>query len=372
MPSTDQIAELNKQLVLSGVKKWHDLGYKGISPRTGKKMIFWNTENKGGDGHGESCSKRVIDANPNATIFHAPMAGTCPTYTATYNGKTYAVEDFIKEYNIKFIIRSIGGKAAIGTKESTFWNGLKEKYNLVFFNSAGNDGTKGLDCAFPADVAYYTGAINSKFARLSYSSIGKYLDFMNFVSYLNGTSFASPYTGGEASLIAARYDDDMTDEEIFKFLVMICKDLEKTGLDENTGWGVPILTNCNFYMTMSIGNKDMLINGVKKTTDVAPELVDGYTFVPTRIISESLGYSCSYVTNEDKTLKVTITNGITTIILNTDSRIYFVNNVQNYFDVAPYIKNGRTMLPLRTIVELFGVKVEWLPDEKKIMIMKCV
>lgn len=373
MPSQDQINELNKQLVLSGIKEWHDKGYKGISPRTKKAQVFWNTENKGGDGHGESCSKRVWDANPTAVIHHAPMSGSCPSYIVEYNNKKYKVEDFIKEYKIKFIIRSIGGKATVGTKESKFWNDLKKKYNLIFFNSAGNDGLdddgNSLDCAFPADVAHYTGGINSKFVRVNYSSIGEYLDFMNFMSYLNGTSFASPYTAGEGSLITARYDDDMTDEELFKFFVMICKDLEKTGWDNNTGHGVPILTNCKFYMTMSIGNTNMLIDGVP-TTGVAPELIEGITFVPVRIISESLGFKCSYDTNEDKTLKIKVTDGKTTIEMNTESRIYFVNGTQNYFDVAPYIKSGRTMLPFRDIAELFGCKIGWLPEQKKIMLMK--
>lgn len=370
MPTQDQINELNKQLILSGIKKWHEENHKGISPRTGKAQVFWNTEYKGGDGHGEACSKRVWDANPTAVIHHAPLSGSCPNYIVKYANKTYTVEDFIKEYKIKFIIRSIGGSATTGTKESKFWNDLKKKYNLIFFNSAGNDGHDGLDCAFPADVAHYTGGISRNFKRVNYSSIGEYLDFMNFMSYLNGTSFASPYTAGEGSLITARYDDDMTDEELFKFLVMICKDLEKVGWDENTGHGVPILTNCKFYMTMSIGSCDMLIDGVSKTTDVAPELVEGNTFVPVRIISESLGFKCSYETNEDNTLKIKVTDGKTTIEMNTESRIYFVNGTQSYFDVAPYIKNGRTMLPFRKLAELLGCKVDWLHEQKKVMLMK--
>jgi hypothetical protein len=36
-------------------------------------------------------------------------------------------------------------------------------------------------------------------------------------------------------------------------------------------------------------------------------------------------------------------------------------------DVAPYIQGGRTFVPLRFIGESFGAKVDWIPEEKKII-----
>lgn len=195
---------------------------------------------------------------------------------------------------------------------------------------------------------------------------------MNFTSYLNGTSFASPHTAGEAGLILARYDDNMQDEEIGKFLTMICKDLQTEGFDTYTGHGIPILTNCQKYMTMSIGKTEALVDGVPTTLIAAPELVENRTFVPLRVISENMGYTVNWDKNADNSINVYITGTDFNLKLTTGSRLYYLNGSKLYFDVAPYIKNGSTMLPFRVIAELLGFKVDWLPDEKKVMMMKVV
>jgi hypothetical protein len=381
MPTTEQLADLARQLKYSGVKDWHDQGYRGISPRTNKRLRYWNTE--GESDHGLACCKRVLDANPTAEILQAPLFGTSSaTLTelfCTYQGIKYKVEDFLEEFRPRIIIRSIGGSAVPGTSESYFWTPLKKKYNLIFFNSAGNEGSddtgETLSASFPADIAWYTGAvslINGKPVRCSYSSIGHDLDFMNFTSYLNGTSFASPHTAGESGLIIARYDDDMRDEELGKFITMICKDLGDAGFEKWNGNGIPILTNCQKYMTMSIGKTTALMDGVPTTLDAAPELKENRTFVPVRVISETLGFTLTWDKNVDNSLNVYITGNNLTIKLTTGIRTYFVNGTKYFFEVAPYIKNGRTMLPFRALAELLGFKVDWLPDEKKVMMMKVV
>lgn len=45
-----------------------------------------------------------------------------------------------------------------------------------------------------------------------------------------------------------------------------------------------------------------------------------------------------------------------------------VNNNCIKMDTEPYIKNGRTYVPVRFIAEALGAEVEWFPEEKKVLI----
>ena len=42
------------------------------------------------------------------------------------------------------------------------------------------------------------------------------------------------------------------------------------------------------------------------------------------------------------------------------------NNVET--DVAPFIENGRTLVPVRVISETLGFKVQWIAEEEKVVI----
>ncbi|NLW42944.1 MAG: copper amine oxidase N-terminal domain-containing protein, partial [Tissierellia bacterium] len=41
------------------------------------------------------------------------------------------------------------------------------------------------------------------------------------------------------------------------------------------------------------------------------------------------------------------------------------NNVET--DVAPFIENGRTLVPVRVISETLGFKVQWIAEEEKVV-----
>lgn len=49
---------------------------------------------------------------------------------------------------------------------------------------------------------------------------------------------------------------------------------------------------------------------------------------------------------------------------------YTVNGVKKYLVVAPFIKNGRTMLPVRDIVEAFDCQINWNPLTQEVTITK--
>lgn len=56
------------------------------------------------------------------------------------------------------------------------------------------------------------------------------------------------------------------------------------------------------------------------------------------------------------------------IALRTGSRDVYVNGARMIIDVPAELKNGRTMVPLRFISEAFGADVKWLDTEREVII----
>ena len=129
--------------------------------------------------HCESCTKRVKDAAPDATVYETGLSFSGKVATCEYLGESYGVEDFISKFKIKIIIRSTGGPL-VDPASSAFWNGLKEKYNLIFVTVIGNNK---VTSAFPADVAIQVGACglsdSGQIKVLSFSGKSQYLEFVN-------------------------------------------------------------------------------------------------------------------------------------------------------------------------------------------------
>lgn len=108
---------------------------------------------------------------------------------------------------------------------------------------------------------------------------------------------------------------------------------------------------------LTIGQDIMTVNGNAVQLDAAPEIVDGRTFLPLRAIAEIFGATVEWIPD---TKGVTVTLGDNTIGLQIGNPTAVING--NVVDiVAPYIKNGRTMVPLRVIAEGLGATVEWDP-----------
>lgn len=377
LASTEQKAEIMKQNKYCGITDWQNAGFTGISHTTKKPIAIWDAESGTSD-HGDGTEDRSDDAATSAKIYMGSICGSNCNYTVTYGGVKYTPEEFIKKFNIKIITRSIGGTANSGTPESEYWNNLKKKYKLIINNSAGNDGAKGADAAFPSDVAIYWAAcgINDSGAivRKTYSSIDDDVDFINFTGFREGTSFSAPYGSSMEAQIVGRYDDEMTQEEMYEYLKMICKNIvfkgenSTTGEDNESGFGLPILpAPSKKYITMEIGSTKYCIDGIEKTSDVAPIIVDNRTCAPIKNIAEALGYKVAW---DSVKKQVSITKDKIVILFEIGSKIMLKNSVSTSMDVAPFIQNGRTYLPVKYFAEAVDCKVGYVASEKKILILQ--
>ena len=95
-----------------------------------------------------------------------------------------------------------------------------------------------------------------------------------------------------------------------------------------------------------------------------PEIVNSRTMVPIRVVLENMGYKLDW---NEALKKVTIYDSKTTVEFNLGESFALVNGVRTPMDIQDgleidtksYIKNSRTMVPLRFITEAFGAQVDY-------------
>jgi hypothetical protein len=116
----------------------------------------------------------------------------------------------------------------------------------------------------------------------------------------------------------------------------------------------PVDTSTTLVLT--IGADIVSVNGRATSIDAAPEIVASRTFVPLRFIAESFGATVEWL---PETQGITITLGEHTVGLQIGNATAVVDGTIISLPAAPYIKNGRTMVPLRLVSEAFGGNVLW-------------
>lgn len=99
--------------------------------------------------------------------------------------------------------------------------------------------------------------------------------------------------------------------------------------------------------------------------DVQPQIKEGRTLVPLRGIFESLGATVNW---DNTSRTITITNADKIILMQPKKTEVEVNGQHKILDVAPYINNGRTMVPLRFISENLDANVEWINTTRTVKI----
>ncbi|MDA8333499.1 MAG: copper amine oxidase N-terminal domain-containing protein [Peptococcaceae bacterium] len=101
------------------------------------------------------------------------------------------------------------------------------------------------------------------------------------------------------------------------------------------------------------------------TYGAQPVIKDGRTMLPVRAMMSALNAQVSW-NPSTQTVTVTAPNG-TTIQMTIGSNQMIVNGQTVTTDVAPYIDNGRMMLPLRAMAEALGMNVDWLAQSDMVV-----
>lgn len=107
------------------------------------------------------------------------------------------------------------------------------------------------------------------------------------------------------------------------------------------------------------------VNDEKVNFDVEPQIVNGRTLVPMRVIFEKLGAEVSWVSDSQMIVGQRYDD---TIIMQINDKSLIANNRISMMDAPPVIIDSRTFVPVRAIAESFNADVEWNENERTVKI----
>jgi hypothetical protein len=250
-----------KEITKSGIDKWHEAGYKGQGMKFGVIDIS-----------GIDVNLPMFDGKVKDAFHHWP-----PTHNSHAQNQITVIREIAPEAeivllghnaveNLKYCIEhelDVVNQSTTGGYTLPEWMEIERQAiekGTFFVCSAGNDGANGLTGQSRKDTWLSVGAVhvhdwdNDRIVRADYSSHGeKELDIMSFSSLtvphtvfgttnITGTSFSSPFAAAMILLykqwFKATHDRKPTFEEVMAFVTLNCTDLELPGHDVYTGHGL--------------------------------------------------------------------------------------------------------------------------------------
>lgn len=136
---------------------------------------------------------------------------------------------------------------------------------------------------------------------------------------------------------------------------------------------LPLLMAFCLILSLCVSASDIsiIVDGKALKSDVPPTIVEGRTMVPMRGIFEELGASVTWIA-DSQMIRATYREKI--IDLKIDAKVLMLCNVatgeikRTELDVAPFITDGRTLVPVRAISEALGAEVGWDNDTRTVTI----
>ncbi|MDO5095263.1 MAG: copper amine oxidase N-terminal domain-containing protein [Peptostreptococcaceae bacterium] len=115
----------------------------------------------------------------------------------------------------------------------------------------------------------------------------------------------------------------------------------------------------------TIGNKSYTAAGQQKTLHTAPYINNGRTMLPVRAVGESLGLTASW---DNTTKTATFQNAEKVAVVKIGQSTMTVNNTPVPLSAPAEIKDGSTMIELRSLATAFGVNIEWQAATKTVVV----
>ena len=130
-------------------------------------------------------------------------------------------------------------------------------------------------------------------------------------------------------------------------------------VNDDTIFEAPYVTILGIAKTMTvfkIGDRNYTVSGLVKQATEAPYINGGYTMLPVRALADGLGLSSNW-NNETKT--ATFYDKTRTAVVKLGATEMAINGVSYRLTVPAEIKNGATMIELRSLANAFGVRIAW-------------
>jgi hypothetical protein len=96
-----------------------------------------------------------------------------------------------------------------------------------------------------------------------------------------------------------------------------------------------------------------------------PVIIEGRTLVPMRAIFEALGANVNW---DDAAQTITATREDTVISMRIGSTAPTINGQTIYIDVPPAVIDGRTLVPLRFVIEALDIPMHWEAETRTVVI----
>jgi len=192
----------------------------------------------------------------------------------------------------------------------------------------------------------------------------------------SGSEFSTPVATIPANTNTTAYTDtNVTSGTTYYYYVKAFDDQSPPNYSEPSN---EVSTN-TYTITTSSGSGGSITpsgtitvnSGESKTFTIT--LYSGYKISNVKVDGISKGSISSYIfTNvtSNHTIEAIFEKEITqtTIILQIGNSSFTVNGISNILDSPPVIKNSRTLLPIRVIIEALGGTVGWDANEKKVTV----
>ncbi|RXZ83471.1 copper amine oxidase [Paenibacillaceae bacterium] len=118
-------------------------------------------------------------------------------------------------------------------------------------------------------------------------------------------------------------------------------------------------------IVLQVGKKSATIDGKAVSLDSAPVVVKGTTYLPLKFVSDAINGQVAW---DNKAKRVTFIRAGKVLDMQLNSKNIIVNGKRKSVDVAPILRNGRTLVPVRVVTEELGLSVKWENITKQITI----
>ena len=108
-----------------------------------------------------------------------------------------------------------------------------------------------------------------------------------------------------------------------------------------------------------------LVNGQRVALDGVPFLENGRAYVPLRFVSQELGMQVHWLQSVGK---IKVTKGNQVAVFTPGSHVALLPNRQVVFDAPVLIRDNRSYIPIRLLLDIFGGQVEWLGEKGELRI----
>lgn len=325
----------------------------------------------------------VIKISELAEINNPNTAGNYGLYVTTTRdsnlvGTTYTIKD-----------QNANGSGDFSVIPQSGANGLVSKYIMYFTTSATGSLRGGYDTitlllpnSFTSslldDIDIKVNGYASDKNRVEIS--GRYLKFIvpYYVNVGNSQQITItiddkdsrmlPITSGRyLFLIKTSKDSELIPSNYFDLIAKDSKDEDNKDKDEEDKDNNNNQTSGSKNIKLYIGNNNAQVDGKTESLIQAPTIKNGTTLVPLRFITECLGGTAEY-RSEDKRIIIVYEDDY--LIFTVGSKNVYTKNDDLTLATPPLIVSGTTLVPLRFISESMGIYTKWNGDERSITLSK--